>query len=526
MSGRAPAIHRFKKELAICRRDPCRFFERWLGIKTLYDKQVEILETVRDNPRTLVAACHSSGKTYLAGGIVWWWEICHPLSITVTTAPTERQVRDLLWGEIRTHHGRAKVKLPGDVGSLMWKMPDPPDRPGINSGKWYATGFSTRPDEADENASRFIGYHSDYVLVLFDEASGILRPIWKAAEGLFASGLKVRFLGIGNPLDPSSTFASYYREPLYKSIRISAFDTPNLRPDIPDNPRLVSQQWVDDQRRLEGEDSPLYISKVLGLFPEGGDDQMIPLAWVSQALERKPPEGGEPGETSLGVDVARFGADATAFYGVTGPRIVKAVAGYQKPVTWTAARTIELAHELGIQKSVAYRISIDDTGVGGGATDILRDEGWDVTAIDFCTKALNEERFVDRRTELWWNMRTWIKEEATLGGAPYRARQRLEGDLSTPRYGFRQSRRLLEPKDEMKKRLHRSPDDGDALALALAYRIFTPSAMPCEPLYDPGDDDDRDRETGVTLGLEHRGGSPIDEYLETRERWRGSPYDR
>jgi len=533
MSTKAPAIHRMTKELRLCRESPARFFERWLGIKTLYDKQVEILESVRDNPRTLVAACHSSGKTFLAGGIVWWWEVCHPLSITVTTAPTERQVKDLLWGEIRSHHGRSKVRLPGEVGAQTWKMPDPPNRPGLNSGKWYATGFATRPDEADEHASRFIGYHSDYVLVLFDEASGILRPIWKAAEGLFASGLKVRFLGIGNPLDPASMFASYYREPLYNSIRISAFDTPNFRPDVEDNPRLVSEECVEAQRRLEGEDSPFYVSKVLGRFPEGGDDTMIPLAWVSRALERKAPTGGEPGTPSLGVDVARFGSDAIAFYGVQGSRIVKAVAAYQKPTTWTAARAIEIAREIGIPQSLAHRIAVDDTGVGGGVTDDLRAQGWNVTSVDFGNVAQDEERFHDRRTELWWNLREWIETEAELEGAPYRARQRLEGDLSTPRYSFKKgkgglSRRALETKEQMKKRLGRSPDDGDSLALALVPRITRPSALPPDlEEFDFGDD--RDRDTGCSFSLdgylEPRAGGPIDEYLEERERYHGRPYD-
>jgi hypothetical protein len=510
MNSAPSVISTLDAELERCRRDPARFFEKWLGVTTLYDKQVEILESIRDNRRTAVQACHASGKTFLVGGAVWWIELCFPPAITVSTAPTDRQVRELLWGEIRAHYGRAPVGLPGEPGIQSWRMPDPPGETGRNA-KWYATGFSTRPDQVEEHASRFTGYHSKTVFVVFDEASGIMRQIWKAAEGLLSAGHFVRLIAIGNPLDPVSAFADATRSPLFNSVRISAFDTPNLRADLDDNAFLVTPEWVEEQKLLEGTDSPLYIAKVLGLFPEGGEDTLIPLRWISAALERDPHEEKGEGIISLGCDVARFGTDATAIYVVRGQEIIFAEAYYGKRTPWTAKRILEVAEEVGIHQSQAFRISVDDTGVGGGVTDRLHEFGWVVTDVDFGRNASDEDHFADIRTEIWWNLRNWM-EHAELGRAPYRARARLEGDLSTPKYDFDgKGRRILEPKKHMKKRLGRSPDDGDALALALAYQVAKPTAWPAE-MDDPEKDLEDDDE--LPTGTVDEWGKPTHDVLE------------
>jgi hypothetical protein len=525
---KTPAVvSKLHLEIDRCRADPVFFAEKWLGVRGLYDRSVEILESIRDNRRTCVAACHSSGKTFTASIACWWFAICFPPSIVVTTAPGELQVKRLLWGEIRARHGEARVALPGEPSTLFWQMPDPPGRPGMNA-KWYMTGFSTRPDEAADHSSRFVGYHAPHVLVVFDEASGILRPIWKAAQGLMASGNLVRLLSIGNPLDGSSPFAEAYRSPTWHSIRISAFDTPNLQGRGKVHPHLVDQEFVDDMRSEEGEDSPLYVAKVLGLFPESGEDDLIPLGWVSRALSTPGPTVPVGGK-GLGCDVARFGSDWITFYGTQGNEITFAEARKKKRTTWTARRLLEIAEdEMGLRPSEAWRIAVDDTGVGGGVTDYCWDHGWQVNAVDFGSNALADGKFADRRTELWWHLREWV-EFAELAGAPERARRHLEGDLSTPKYDFDpKGRRILEPKKKMKKRLGRSPDDGDGLALSIAWRHSRHEGFPVDPeVYrTPRDPLDQDRETGVAPAREDAG-NELERLLFRRSRLPGrkSIYD-
>ena len=112
----------------------------------------------------------------------------------------------------------------------------------------------------------------------------------------------------------------------------------------------------------------------------------------------------------------------------------------------------------------------------GGVTDRLHEQGHRVKGENFGARAVREpEVYYDRRSELWWALRDWIREEACLSDAPDRAKEILADDLTVPKYEQKSDGRLkLEAKKEMRKRLGRSPDDGDALALALAYRTQLP----------------------------------------------------
>jgi hypothetical protein len=220
-------------------------------------------------------------------------------------------------------------------------------------------------------------------------------------------------------------------------------------------------------RRKYGEDAPAWMSKVRGLFPDAADDALIALGWIQAALDRT----AAPVATavrSLGVDVARFGSDFTTLYVVEGPRILHAEARNGQDLMWTAGRVLALARQYQIRPQ---NVSVDDTGVGGGVTDRLREQNFSLRPVNFGSRAVDARRYADRRSELWWTMRDWIRDEAALADAPSRAREMLRGDLAAPAYTQLSDGRLkLEAKAEMKRRLGRSPDDGDALALALAHR--------------------------------------------------------
>src|SRR5207245_1547955 len=126
-------------------------------------------------------------------------------------APTGRQVEKVLWKEIATRYHNAKIKVPG----RLLKTPNLK----VNHDH-FAYGFAT------DTADGFQGIHAEYVLGIFDEASGVHPDIWEAAEGNLASGF-ARFLGIGNPLDPSSFFYhACHDDPRVTPVIISAYDTP------------------------------------------------------------------------------------------------------------------------------------------------------------------------------------------------------------------------------------------------------------------------------------------------------------
>ena len=135
--------------------NPVAFAKEVLGVD-IWEKQEEILEYVLNNKRVTVRSCHGAGKSFTAAIVVLWFLICYSPSTVVTTAPTARQVKSILWEEIRLRYKNAKIALGGRLLQMELQM----------GPKWLATGFAT--DEY--NVERFQGYHNDNILVVIDEA--------------------------------------------------------------------------------------------------------------------------------------------------------------------------------------------------------------------------------------------------------------------------------------------------------------------------------------------------------------------
>jgi hypothetical protein len=324
-----------------------------------------------------------------------------------------------------------------------------------------------------DHATRFTGFHSDHLLLVFDEAAGISKPIWDAAYGLMTSG-HVRWLAIGNPSDPSGEFARAWHSGDWHRIRIDAYETPNIAAGKQLYPYFPSLEWLGEMQRKCGPDyesNPEYQFKVRGIFPTSAVDNLIGVGEFLDACRRRAEEDPEA-KATMGVDVARYGGDRTAIVILRGGRILHAEAYGKQDVVFTAGRVMELAPRFKIGKNQAERIAIDDTGVGGGVVDVLRGNGWSVRGVNFGESPERDEATcVNRRTELWVAVQEWIRKEAGLADLAPGILEELRADLTTVKYSFRpDGRRILEPKEDIRKRIGRSPDFGDALALALAWR--------------------------------------------------------
>src|SRR5262245_644422 len=166
-------------------RDPIGYAQHILGV-TWWAKQEQIAQSLLKPPyRTLVKACHKVGKTMIGGGLVNWWFDSFDPGLVLTTAPTARQVKDLLWKEVRVQRrGRG-----GFVGPKMPRLESSPAH--------YAHGFTARDGDS------FQGSHSPHTLFIFDEAVGVGSVFWETAESMF-SGEGHAWLAIFNPTDTSS----------------------------------------------------------------------------------------------------------------------------------------------------------------------------------------------------------------------------------------------------------------------------------------------------------------------------------
>lgn len=422
-------------------RDDATFFLRKvLGVGSLTPQQVGICESVRTNRRTAAPAGHGIGKTWLAARLALWFLFSYPQSKVLTTAPTWHQVENLLWREIRKAYQSSLYPLGGDLMKTSINIDE----------DWFAVGLSTN------DAVRFQGVHAPRgVLIIFDEATGVSPEIWEAAEGV-AVGTNDRFLAIGNPTDPTSQFKHVCDSALWNVIHLNAEEHPNVIEDKEVIPGAVTRGWIEErEQEYGGKDTALYRARVLGRFPEQGDDMLISLADVERAQERWIRPTGTL--KALGVDVARYGSDETVeieIYDDGAIAVPHSIRGQNTMATAGA-----------IKASIAEKKAVDDSGVGGGVTDRLQEQYVDIIPYNAGEKAIDSERFLNRRAETWWMIREALrKDEITLPPD-----NKLAADLTNIKYSYTSKGQIkLESKDEVKKRLGRSPDRGDALAIALA----------------------------------------------------------
>ena len=432
------------KLLAEAAHDPVVFGAAFLGGKYT-DDQAAVMRAVRDNDRVAVHSGHATGKSFLAAAVVLWFLHSNKPSKVITTAPTWRQVNEILWSEIRIAHANAAV----DLGSTL-----PPRAPELRlSSDWYALGLST------DDSARFQGFHSENMLIVVDEAGGVGGEIWDAVEYI-ASGGRVKILAIGNPDAPDGRFFEACGSSLWKTLNISCLDHPNITGDGEYVHGAVTKEWVDGRAIEWGEDSPLFQARVCGKFPDEGDDTLIGLRWVLDAVAREEVQELKP--PVIGVDVARYGSDETVLMLLRDEKVADTRSYIGRDLMQTCGEVLRMKRDHNLDETAL--VVVDDVGLGGGVTDRLREQGHRVLAYKGGSKARDADQFFNRRAETWWALR----EELRAGRLSIPDDDKLKSQLTSVRYTPRSDGRIqLEKKDDMLKRGVPSPDRADALVMAL-----------------------------------------------------------
>lgn len=436
--------------------DAINFFkDHWPDIY-IWDKLAEIVYAIQHNRRVVVPSGHGIGKTWLLARIALWFLYSNYPAKVITTAPTWPQVENLLWAEMRKAFGESAISFGGRILNTEIKIED----------DWFAVGFSTSGTAADREygTPKFQGYHSENLLVLIDEAPGVKHEIYVSVESLIV-GENNKVLAMGNPTSPTGDFFEITKSPLWKSVKVSCFDHPNVKTGTIVVPGAVTKEWIEERRQEWGEDSPLWMTKVLGEFPTEGSDTLIPLAWAEACIGL---ELSRDGAKKLGIDVARYGGDMTALCSIFGAVVDPIEVESKKDTNWTSGRAVVLNRLNGYDS-----IGVDDTGVGGGVTDALEDAGLDVDAMIAGSSAIEHDKFENLTAEIYWNLRMALKnKELSLPDD-----KKLINQLCSRKYSFTRNGRIkLESKDEMKKRGLGSPDRADALAIAYSAGRATNTA--------------------------------------------------
>lgn len=465
---------------------------------TLWKKQLEIVNTLKEYDYVCVRSAHSTGKSYLLGILLnYYFDTLYPL-IGVASAPTQKQVQNVIFA-----YARQFREMSMDVLGNFWEGPKKP-RIATNDNHYFEGIVTMDPTSLQ-------GRHGPNVIMLLDEAVGIKPEMFEALESLMI-GDKVKVLAIYNPTDPSSHIASVEKRPGWKVITMSAYEHPNIwvgverlmegRDPLEDLPypgainlpkfEQMLKQWSDeiDERDYDPKrdiilpssylneklqyfrPGPIASARVLGRWPETSLNSIFSEYEVNSAAMNIVPQE-ETDVLSIGVDVARFGADFTAFCVRHGNRVYDLIEVNGLGVTEVAGRTIELVKRYGDIFEVPYKyidIAIDSVGIGSGVFDILLEDGYNVHEINVGERAYDPDQYVNLRTELWFEVhQLFIEQNISLSRIPKHIREELNKQLISPLYKYdRRGRRQIETKDDTKKRLGRSPDSADALMLAFA----------------------------------------------------------
>lgn len=439
------------------RDDPEGFARDVLGV-SLLDYQREILTALVAHPRVAVPGGHATGKTWVSAVAVLWFLATRRGAQVLTTGPGYFQVEHRLWAKIRRLYAGARKPIGGELLSAT---------PLLRMGpEWEAVGIS--PDDP----SRFQGGHAEHLLVVMIEAQGIAEPIYLAAETMMV-GPSRRWLCEGNPIESAGPFFGACRDRALWHVRhVSVLEHPNVLADIQgvrrpyaDGPTL---QWVEERRKAWGEKDPRYIGRVLGQFPEGSQWTIVTLGMLEGA-DREDPGIEEPAH--MGVDVARYGGDRNVAL-LLEDRIVREMETWEgQDVMSTVGKIQRLAEAWKVEPS---NVHVDATGLGAGVVDRLYELSFPVDYVEFGAKPLHDEpnveygtQFLNRRAELWWRAREWLRRKQLR--IPERFSE-VWTDLMAPTYRYQSEdgKLQIEPKEQVRKRLGRSPDAGDALCMALS----------------------------------------------------------
>ncbi len=417
--------------------------------KKLWSGQEEILWSVRNNKRTVVTSGNTIGKSFTAADAAMdFLQVNYPARV-VTTAPTFSQVEGILWKEIRNYYYQAKFPLGGRMLQTSLHFKD----------DWFAEGISTT------DVGRFQGRHNENLLVILDEASGVSKEIWEAAEALHYK----RILAIGNPLDDSGPFYDAAQSGHWNHIQVSCEDCVAWQKEHGVINGLVTQEWIDEQYEMFGRNSPWCQVHVRGEFPEQSSDTLISRKWVEEARKRTPKDIEETEEDStrvVGCDVATKHGENETVIGYRYGHVLKTLLGYFRKGTLENIFNLSTA----FNNNKAEFVVVDADGVGDNYQELLQDRH--VTTIEFHggynQKAMDERKFRNLRTQFYrlvaLKFEKGLYSLSEIGQKEYEIlKNQLCAIKVKPPDGL--GRLQIETKEDMQTRGIKSPDYADTFMM-------------------------------------------------------------
>jgi len=429
---------------------PALFVQEVLGVEPL-PYQAEFLEAIASGERKIsIRSGHGTGKSTAASWAMLWYFLMHYPNKVVVTAPTSSQLFDALFAELK----RWINELPESLQSVLNVKSDRVEHMSAQSEMF----ISARTSRA-ETPEALAGVHSEHVMLVVDEASGVPEQVFEAAAGSM-SGHSATTIMLSNPTRSSGTFfeSQTRLSDSWWTRRWSCVDSP-----------LVSDEFVQEMRERYGEESNAYRIRVLGEFPLADDDTIIPYHLIENATHRDVQIDEEHTSVVWGLDVARFGTDKTALCKRQGPVVSEIMAWQGLDLMQTVGRVVAEYEALPPSRQPT-QILVDSIGVGSGVVDRLRELGLPVRGVNVAEAPSMGDTYLNLRSELWFKTKAWLEDRS----CKLPKNDKLIAELSSIRYSFTSSGKMkAESKDEMRKRGLTSPDLADALCLTMASDAAT-----------------------------------------------------
>ena len=466
---------------------PVGFVEQFMPSVSLAPYQAEVMDMLGSNDRVSLRGPHGLGKTMIMALLVWWFALTREDAERdwkiATTASVHTQLRQFLWPEINKWSHAFDWAALGRAEFLKGRELLETE---IHLG--YGRAFAL----ASNNPALIEGAHADSIMYVFDESKSIDAGTFDAAEGAFSTAGQSTYgeakaIAVSTPGDPAGRFYEIQsRRPGYEDWTVRHV----TKEEALDAGR-IAEEWIEQRGKQWGTESAIYQNRVEGQFHSADEDSVIPLRAVEAAVDRwrarkagesverwRPDPTEEQIEGSgveafvadtirLGVDVARGGQDSTQIAVLVGRDFVEEFTTKPfEPDTMKVAGVVS-----GILRARGGVAIIDVIGIGAGVYDRLREQGLTVIAFNAAAKSerfdeSGEIGFLNLRAEAWWSLRTILLEpEATLALPPD---DEMIGDLVSPHWSLTSGGKIkIEAKDDIRKRLGRSTDKGDAVVQAL-----------------------------------------------------------
>lgn len=420
---------------------PTQFAIEALGVEP-EEWQVEAGAKLASHRRVSIRSGHGVGKTAFEAWCVLWFLLTHFPCKVPCTAPTGHQLSDILWAEIAKWHRILKDRMPFFGDWLEWKSEKVELKASPQEA--FAVARTSRP----ENPEALQGFHSQNMLFLLDEASGVPDEVYQVAEGALSSeGAYVVMAG-----NPTRTQGYFYDS--HHKMR-GSWATLHVNGE---NVHRVARRYIEDMVKKYGTESAIYRIRVKGEFA-GTLDGVIGLDIIEPAKSR---DVHTFGDEVWGVDVARFGDDLCALAKRRGNTLLEPVK------TWGGKDLMQTAgmikNEYDAAKVKPKAIYVDVIGMGGGVVDRCKELGLPVMGVNVAESPAVAEQYMRFRDELWFKAREWFHgRDVKIPND-----EDLIGELTLPTFKVLSTgKKQVESKDEIKKRAA-SPDRADAFCLTFA----------------------------------------------------------